>query len=477
VADFAIILGVLASLTPMQSSAKSDAHQRLVEITVAASDAKGDPVADLRPEEIQVREDGALRPVAFFQFAGSKRTVSARGPGEFVNSPGPPPTLILLDRWNERLLTMAKAWQEVREAVSHLESVERVYVYVLTGRGELFPVRPLPGADSDLHAEPPTPAELAAKLSEAERSTEGIRYADSSDPAQRANTTFQALGIFKRMELFGGRKNLIWISHGLPLNAKLLNGTLADFTAPVQNLAETAARSRVAIYTVAQAAEGPGADPIEQTRQTLRMFSAITGGRTYPSDQFESAITEAMADARGSYRIAYYSPARENGGKEHKIRLDSARKGVRLLTREGYFGEEADSDPDQLANTAFGGLSRSPFDATGISLRVAMSRAAAPGTVHFEVHVDPADVLMEHRGTQLQGSLTLRCALYGRSGFQGATAAIQKDFTFTQEQLNDLKDGIVVPQDVQADSDVQKVRVMVLDRALHELGSVTIPVK
>jgi VWFA-related protein len=487
-ADFALIWGAFASLTFVQSG---DARQRLVELTVAATDAKGDPVADLRPEEVQVRE-GTLRSVAFFRFAGSKRAVLAQGPGEFVNRAGPPPMLILLDRWNERLTTMSKASQALGEALSHLESVERVYVYILTGRGDLLPVRPLPGVDIDLQAEPPTPAELVAKLKDAVRTTEGIRYADSRDPAQRANTTFQALGIFKRMDLFAGRKDLVWISHGIPLNATLLDGSVADFTAPVQDLAETAARSQVAIYTVAEAAEGPGADPIGQTRQTLRMFSAITGGRAYPSGQVESAITDAMADAHGSYRIAYYSPARENGGKEHKIRLDSSRKGIRLLTREGYFGEETDSDLDQWEDTVFGGLSRSPFDATGISLRVVMSRPA-PGTIHFEVHVDPADVLLERRGTQLQGSLILRCALYGKSAnarrilergggatadrFLGATPAIQKDFTITEEQFKSLKDGIVVPQDVQADSDLQQIRVMVLDRALRDLGSVTIPAK
>jgi VWFA-related protein len=399
----------------------------------------------------------------------------------------------LLDRWNEKLITMAKAWHDVGVALSHLESVDRVYVYILTARGDLFPVRPLPAADTNLHAaEPPTPAELVAQLDDAVRATEGLRYADNRDPAERANTTFQALGIFKRMNLFAGRKNLIWVSHGIPLYVTLLNGAVADFTVPVQDPAETAARSQVAIYTVAQAAEGSGADPTSQTRQTLRMFSVITGGRAYASDHAESAITDALADARGSYRMAYYSSARENGGKEHKIRVDSVRKGVRLLTREGYFGEETDSEMDQLTDNAFGGLSRSPFDATEISLRVVMSHAAAPGTMHFEVHVDPADVLMERHGTQLQGSLILRCALYGKGAaarrileweggaadhFLGATPAIQKDFTFTQEQLNSLKDGIVVPQDVQADSDVQQVRVMVLDRELHNLGSVTIPAK
>jgi hypothetical protein len=61
-----------ASLAFAQSSAKSDSHQSLVKLTVAASDAKGDPVMDLRAGDIQVREDGAARSVVFFRFARSK---------------------------------------------------------------------------------------------------------------------------------------------------------------------------------------------------------------------------------------------------------------------------------------------------------------------------------------------------------------------------------------------------------------------
>jgi VWFA-related protein len=479
-AVFVMIVCACASLAFAQASAKSDSHQRLVELTVAASDAKNDPVVDLRAGDIQIREDGTARSVVFFRFARSKSTLSPPGPGEFTNRPAAAPTLILLDRWNERMLTMASAWQDIRAALAHLETVDRVYVYFLTSHGDLFPVHPLPEANADLRvADPPTSAELVAKLNEAVRTMEGLRATDALDPVLRANTTFQALeGLFSRMASIAGRKNLIWVTHGLPLNVSLPGGGWADFTVPVQNLSQAAARSQVAIYTVVQSAEGAGADPTDAAKQTLQMFSALTGGRSYASGKSESAIQDALADSRGSYRLACYSPVRENDRKEHKIRVESVRKGVRLLTREGYFGNATEPDPDRLAEAAFSGESHCPFDATEIALRVAMSRKPPAGIVHFDVYVDPADVLLERRGEGFQGSLTVMFALYRNSVLQGVLPPIQKDLTFTQEQFNSvLKDGIVIPQDVTVSDQIQQVRVMVFDRTLHGLGSVTIPTR
>jgi len=478
-AVFVMIWCACASLAFAQASGKADPHQRLVKLTVAASDARGDPVVDLRAGDIQIREDGTARSVLFFRFARSKSTLSPPGPGEFINRPAATPTLILLDRWNERLLTMASAWQDISAALAHLETVDRVYVYFLTSHGDLFPVHPLPEANADLRvADPPTSAELVAKLNEAVRTMLGLRATDALDPILRANTTFQALGIFSRMASIAGRKNLIWVTHGLPLNVNLPGGGWADFTVPVQNLSQAAARSQVAIYTVAQSAEGAGADPTDVAKQTLQMIFALTGGRSYASGRSENALEDALADSRGSYRLAYYSPARENDRKEHKIRVESVRKGVRLLTREGYFGSAPEPDPDQLAEAAFGGESHGPFDATEIALRVAMSRKPPASIVHFDVYVDPADVLLERRGEGFQGSLTVTFALYSNSVFQGVLPPLQKDLTFTQEQFNSvLKDGIVIPQDVTVSDQIQQVRVMVFDRALSGLGSVTIPTR
>ena len=55
-----VISCAYASLAFAQSSGKSYLSQRLVHLSVVASDAKGDPVVDLRAADVQVREDGQL---------------------------------------------------------------------------------------------------------------------------------------------------------------------------------------------------------------------------------------------------------------------------------------------------------------------------------------------------------------------------------------------------------------------------------
>ena len=43
----------------------------LVDFTIVVVDARGNPVVDLRKDEISIAEDDANREVAFFQFEGS----------------------------------------------------------------------------------------------------------------------------------------------------------------------------------------------------------------------------------------------------------------------------------------------------------------------------------------------------------------------------------------------------------------------
>jgi VWFA-related protein len=470
------VILVCASQAPAQSRLEADFSQRLIKLDVAAVDAKGAPVTDLRAADIQVREDGKPHPVVFFRFSGSRRPIAPAGPGEFLNRPAPPATVILLDRWNERLMTMAAAWQDVSAAVAHMETLDRVYLYILTNRGDVVPVYPLPPADADLHAAPPpTSEDLVARLNDAVRTLTGLRDVETLDPLQRADTTMMALGLFSKMASIAGRKNLIWVTHGFPLQVTGLTGNWVDYTQQVQNLAQMAARAQVAFYTVDQSAEGAGADVAGLSQMTLETFAGVSGGRWYASGRTKDAIAGALTDARGSYQLAYYSSARETGWKERKIRVDAVRKGVHLQTREGYFGDEGTPDPEQMAENAFDRESHSPFEATEIPLRVIMSRK--PAGVHFDIHIDPADVLIEHRGQRFQGGLTVAFGFYRGGIFQGPGPTIQKDLDYSQEQFNQVsKDGIVIPQDVSVSGQTEQVRVMVFDRRLQSLGSVTIPI-
>lgn len=471
-----LMLIAAAGASGQPKSPAAGSPQRLIRLSVAATDAKGEPITDLRVTDIQVREDGQVRPAVFFRFAGPKRAMLPAAKNEISNRPAPAPTVILIDRWNERMLTAASAWIDVSAALEHTESVERIFIYFLTNHGDLFPVEPLRSSEAEGAPAALTPAELRAKLDEAVRKLNGFRDVDALDPILRLNTTLQALyALGGQMASIAGRKNLIWVTHGFPLTMRLPGGAWADFTPQVRRLSAAAVQSGIAIYAVDQSSQGAGADPNGVARETLQMFASLTGGRLFPSDNAAAALAEATADDRGSYRLAYYSPIREKDKKEHKIRLDSLRKGVRLLTREGYFGDAAEPDPDAEEKALFTTECGSPFDATEIGLRVALSPGSVGQSWHFAIRVDPADVLLEQRGGGYQGELALLFAFYSQGVFKDAAAPAQIHVRLTPDQLSKAqKDGIDVSQDVPVSGDIEKIRVIVLDHRLDALVSVTV---
>ncbi len=467
-----------ASQAIAQSSPKAESIPRLVNINVAATNAKDEPVTDLRAADVQVREDGKPRPVVFFRFAGTKRAVAPAAPGEFINRPALPPMVILFDRWNERILTASSGWLDIRSALRLMPSVDRVYIYFFTNRGDLFPIHPFPSAGTEQRVAEPLSADgLVAKLDAAVRNLNGFRDSRFQDPVLRENQTFQVLTtLATQMSSIAGRKSLIWITHGIPLTLWDPSGESVDFTPQVRNLSQAAARSQIPIYAVAQSAAGAGADPASEARQTLEMFAALTGGRLYASGSAERAVADTIADAGGNYRLAYYSSTRENDRKEHKIRVQSTRKDVRLLTRAGYFNDGTEPGPNQIEEDSFSSENCSPFDATEIGLRVAMSRKPAARIVHFDIRVDPADVFLERRGERYQGHLSVMLTPNSESCFQSISPPLAVDLSLTKEQFETAsKDGLLISRDLPVSDQLQQVRVIVFDRALYALGSVTIP--
>src|SRR5271156_4589386 len=196
---------------------------RLVRLNVSATNSKGEPIADLAASDIEVREDGHVRPIVFFRFAGAKRTTLGTRAGEIANHPEAAPVVILLDRWNETAVTAASAWIDIGEALKHVETAENIFIYFLTNHGELVAVNALPPADADLRSQPTlTPEELRSRLDQAVRNTSGLRSVDAIDPIKRANTTLKALEtLAAAMAAVNGRKDLIWVTHGIPLSIRL----------------------------------------------------------------------------------------------------------------------------------------------------------------------------------------------------------------------------------------------------------------
>ncbi|MDA0205025.1 MAG: VWA domain-containing protein [Acidobacteria bacterium] len=111
----------------------------LVEFTVIALDGEGDPVTDLSPQELSVREKGRPRELAFFRFEGGEQeeTPVQLPAGSFTNrpelSPGPPRnvTAILLDSLNTQPEDQIYARAQVMRFMRELAPDTRVALYLL----------------------------------------------------------------------------------------------------------------------------------------------------------------------------------------------------------------------------------------------------------------------------------------------------------------------------------------------------------
>ena len=464
-----VFLALAIPCAPAQTS------RRLVKLNVAVLDAKQEPVTDLRSTELFVREDGKPQHIALFRFAGSNRKGAAPAAGEFANRASPAPTVILLDRWNERMATAAAGWIDVRQTLAGLETTQGIYVYFLTPHGDLFPVHPLPtsnGPESD-----PSPADLAAMLDDAVKKFQGFRDVDEHDPLLRARVADEALHrLGGAMAAFPGRKSLIWITHGIPLAARALDGQWADFTPMVNRLTAGFARTGTVVYPVQQSADG-AASTADLFRTALEMFGRLTGGRWFPSDNSSQALASALREARGNYTIAYFA-AEGKSGQIHKIRVSSSRKGVHLQTRDEYYPDETESEgaTDFVEQSELEAVRRAPADAGEIGLRVAVQRSPATGFLHLTIRADPSDILIEPHDPGYHAALSMMLASY-REGFPDRTSSPARvDFKLTAEQIEQArKDWLNFPADLAVTGQTQKVRVIVFDRGSRALGSVTIP--
>ena len=102
-------------------------------VNATAIDAQGQPVTDLTSTDFQILDEGKLRPIA------SLESSAMRSSGR----PQPPTTVILFD-----LLNSVRGHREyistlIVRALEPLETADSVYLYLLTNRGDVYPVRVL----------------------------------------------------------------------------------------------------------------------------------------------------------------------------------------------------------------------------------------------------------------------------------------------------------------------------------------------
>jgi VWFA-related protein len=433
-------------------------------------------------------EDGKAQDIAFFRFTGGWAPQAKPAHGEYSNRAGAAwhATVVLMDLLTERIMSDAMVGREVADSLKNLESSEGLYLYILTQRGELYPIHPLPGPDTEVTetAEPWT-RNINPMLQAALKGLTGFKPVDDRDIKYRFDLTMNALrDLGSRMSIVSGRKNLVWITHGIPLvGFALSTQSRLDFTNPLRWFCEQLQEAQIVVYTVDQSVAGAGAAVGSYSAESLEEYTDITGGRSYSSDAADGAIRQARMDSRANYEIAYYSRPLNPDGKHHKIRVTCARKEVRLQTEHGFYAVAPPVSAADFVPSAFRSrelpiemeaAAHSPFDAAEIGLRVSLSPDPIDKPL-IEVHIDAADLLPRPTRDPDAGKVFVAFVAYDE-GMKPAEHPVV--VSLTPEQFAAAAQGeISLREAIPVAQGIRKVRVIVLDAALGAVGSVTIPMQ
>jgi VWFA-related protein len=325
----------LAALVAQEQTPTFRTATRLVELTVAALDKKGQAVTDLRLEDFAIQENGKPRAITFFKYDGGSAVEPPALPlpsGVFTNrvefTPGPPRnvTALLLDDLNTptqfsmRIRATATRYLKAlaprtRVAVFHMSARLRV-LHDFTDDAEALRARieksvlamPLQIESDfdrtvieaeqfvDMFKGDPAMEALMADMVRSQLETEQMANAQSRlVRLEKTLTSIESLG--QHLAGIPGRKNLVWISGGISMLSVTgamgmgPRGSIESYEDKVRRTSQRLAQQGIVLYIV----DAKGLDlPRSTSAETPGAMPARGRGRFEPQQQAESVSDDSQ---------------------------------------------------------------------------------------------------------------------------------------------------------------------------------------
>jgi VWFA-related protein len=528
------------SPSPASSQAVIRSDTRLVQVSVIVHDKKGQAIKNLQVSNFSIEDEGKSQRVAFFAADAPAPSQShpALPPDVFTNrfdlrghDPGSL-TVVLFDTLNTSFEDQSYVRSQVLKFLGALRPQDHVAVYALTRNLLILQdftsdssllVKAVnqfaPREQVDYDASNPQELHSAALAGEPgwQRFEAAVNNAmgEISDQAiaNRFSITAAAIeSIADHVAGIPGRKNLIWVSGGLPnllgrnrigvpgRDVISFEGSGHD-TAPeagsssnkskkkdplsygLLGVAQSLNRVNMSIYPVD--AHGVETDPKrffarQQRRETFQDIADRTGGKPYfGRNDIAEALRNASDDARFVYTLGYYPDHGKWDGRFRKIKVHVDLPGAQIRSRMGYFAVADAPDDDDRTDYLVEQAAMSPLEATSVGLVV----TGKPQTIGSErkllvqVSLDPKQLLLQQDGDRRQGALDL---FFLQTDLGGRSIAAERQrigLNFTDNEYERFsKTGIILQRALPLKLDCQKIRVVVRDASSSALGSVTIPV-
>jgi VWFA-related protein len=499
---------------------------RLVQVSVVVRDKSGNPVTNLKQEDFAIFDEGLPQHIAFF---GSEAPSSPAPvtPGHlplnfFTNrfdlkgqDPGAV-TIVLFDALNTAFEDQAWVRGQVIRFLQHVDRQDHVALYglntqlivlqdftqdssALLNAVKRFTPKELAAFDAshpgdlDVQALHNDPAWMKFQA----RVNEASQMISDQYKVNRVNATIAAIeAIANHVAGIPGRKNLVWVSGGFPMEIGL--GMIApDRDARLLNpndAAKALSSVSMAIYPIdAHGIENPGMGPSMQSpgkanesffarqsnRDSFRLLADATGGKAfYGSNDVAGAVQRAFDDGRYAYTLGFYPDHGQWNGKYRKIKVTLTTAGAHLRYRKGYFSYPDRPADENKIKAELQDVATSPLEATNLAMLISV-KSEGPlekRNLDLRVEMDPKQFLLTQDGTRETGALDM---YYLQRDARGNILSADKHrlgLNFDPRQYESLaKTGIIFESHLTMQPQTSEIRVVVRDAGSGAMGSVTLP--
>lgn len=350
----------------LQSETVIRTTTKLVILDVIALDDQGRTVTDLKQDDFTVREDGQPQKLIDFSFQRPSTTMQVP-PKLAANVVSNVPqftwasswNIVLLDAINTDFSNRAYAQDMLIKYFEKKPVIEPTAVFALEGKLTLlhdFSTDAKALQDVLIHYKPKGPVHLADVYTAASAfSTRGSFQ--TSDQGIDVSLTAM-LHLAHALANYPGRKNLIWVSDGFPLNlypdVQMGSGTFAitDRTLVVEKITDALMKAQVAVYPID--ASGVTINDRFSDRTAMVSVAERTGGKTfYNRNDIDLGVRTSIEDGSTFYNMQYYPQNKNWDNKFRKIEVKVNRPHVHLQYRKGYYAVQPETGPKD--NTTISG--------------------------------------------------------------------------------------------------------------------------
>jgi VWFA-related protein len=346
------------SLRASQTSAAPATSERSG-LDAVITDAQGRPLLNLKPDDLELLEDGVVQPIQTLEFRAMPRDrpgavprpiASALDEKEEAQRPDVRIIAVFLDEYHVSAANTAR----VREAMTQLVEAELRpddLVVVMKPLDSLAAIRLTRNHAAVLDRAATFEGRQGDYQPRTTFEETLMSRAPGAADAARTQVVLSALRALTVHigELRSGRKTLIFVSEGFDRPARRDGQRVPD----PQAIARAANSLDVAIYSVnpqpdsapddakkigAQAATDAAVAPAVM----LRTLAEQTGGRMIGSGNLNVGVQRAVQDLDGYYQLTY-QPSHTIDGKRHAIELRVKRPGTQVQVRTGHWTRQQDS--------------------------------------------------------------------------------------------------------------------------------------